>query len=340
MNLNRMVRALVLAVLASALVYAIMIILSDGLAVREALSDFSPVVLAAMLALSSGCYMLRGWRWGKLMRLMGHSVRFSDALYLHMSGQTMGISPGRVGEVLKPWLAREIAQMPMSRGLALVFAERVADLIAVCILALGGLSALGGGMWTLVAALGAIVAGTAVASSHWFHRLALGVLAKQAWARKHHSSATAISETIRWALSWRALLWSVPISVAAWGLEGAGFALCLRELGFVGLDVPASVSVYAIATIVGAFTFLPGGIGLTEASMAGILIAAGMTASGASAATLLTRVLTLWWAVLLGWLMLASRPALFRRLLGREAVVEEPGEDAATEITPDASAVD
>jgi hypothetical protein len=29
-------------------------------------------------------------------------------------------------------------------------------------------------------------------------------------------------------------------------------------------------------------------------------------------------VVTLWWAVLLGWLMLASRPVLFRRLLGRD----------------------
>jgi uncharacterized protein (TIRG00374 family) len=111
----------------------------------------------------------------------------------------------------------------------------------------------------------------------------------------------------------------VPLSVVAWGFEGIGFALCLHELGFGGLDVFAAVSVYAVATIVGAFTFLPGGIGLTEASMAGILVTAGMAASAASAATLVTRVVTLWWAVLLGWLMLASRPVLFRRLLGREA---------------------
>jgi uncharacterized membrane protein YbhN (UPF0104 family) len=249
------------------------------------------------------------------MRVEGHPVRVADALYLHMSGQTMGISPGRVGEVLKPWLAREIAGLPMARGLALVFAERVADLIAVCILALGGLSALGGGMWALGAALGAIVAGTAVASSGWFHRFVLGFLARQHWARKHHASAEAISATIRRALSWRALSWSVALSVVAWGFEGVGFALCLRALGFAGLDLLAAVSVYAVATIVGAFTFLPGGIGLTEASMAGILVTAGMAASGASAATLLTRVATLWWAVLLGWLMLASRPSLLKRLL-------------------------
>lgn len=322
MDLSKMIRALVLAVMASALVYAVMIVVSDSQAVAAALTGFAPWVLVVMLALSIGCYALRSVRWGMLMRLVGHPVSLRDAFYLHMSGQTMGISPGRVGEVLKPWLAREVAGMPMSRGLALVFAERVADLIAVCILALGGLSALGGGVWTLVAALGAIALGTAVASSEWFHRLALGFLGRQRWAARYHASATTISETIRTALSWRALAWSVPVSVVAWGLEGVGFSLCIREIGFHGLDTFAAVSVYAVATIVGAFTFLPGGIGITEASLAGILVSVGMKASGASAATLLTRVVTLWWAVLLGWLVLAGRPQLFRRLMGASETAE------------------
>lgn len=310
-----MMRALVIAMFASVAVYAVLAIVSDGPAVAAALAGFSLDVFAGMLALGLVGYLIRSVRWGLLMRAMGHPVSVGDAIYLHMSGQTMGISPGRVGEVLKPWLAREIAGMPMSRGLALVFTERVADLIAVCILALGGLSALGGGMWRLVAALAAIVAGTAVASSPWFHRLALGFLGRQQWAERHSASVTAISETIQSGLSWHTLVWSVPVSVVAWGLEGLGFALCLREVGFSALDGFTTVSVYAVATIVGAFSFLPGGIGITEASMAGILMATGMAAPAASAATMLTRVATMWWGVVLGWVALASRPSLFKRLL-------------------------
>ena len=68
--------------------------------------------------------------------------------------------------------------------------------------------------------------------------------------------------------------------------------------------------------------FLPGGIGLTEASMAGILMAAGMGASGASAATLVTRVAALWWSVGVGWVALGSRPAVLRTVLGHEAPEE------------------
>ena len=322
-----MIRALVVAAFASALVYAVMIFVSDGPQVLEALKRFPIGTFLLMLLLGAGCYIIRALRWGALMRVAGSPMRVMDALYVHLAGQTMSVSPGRVGEVLKPWLAREIVGLPMSRGIALVFTERVADLIAVCILSLGGLTALGGGSLWLVVGLGAIVVGTLVASSGWFHRLALGVIARQEWARRHHDSAVAISETIRASLDWRVLSWSVPASAVAWGLEGVGFALCLRALGFLEIDFAAGISVYAVSTIVGAFTFLPGGIGLTEASMVGILVAAGMGASGASAATLVTRVATLWWGVVIGWAVIASRPALFRRLVSmREDSAGRDGE--------------
>lgn len=334
MNLRKMLRALIVAAFASALVYAVMIFLSDGRQVLAALSRFPFRTFLLMLVLGVGCYVIRALRWRALMRVVGSPMGVTDALYVQLAGQTMSVSPGRVGEVLKPFLSREIAGLPMGRGIALMFAERVADLIAVCLLSLGGLTALGGASLWLMAGLGAIVAGTFVASSGWFHRVALGVIARQDRARRHHESAKAISETIRAALDWRILTWSVSASVVAWGLEGVGFALCLRELGFFELDFASSVSVYAVSTIVGAFTFLPGGIGLTEASMAGILVALGMGASGASAATLITRVATLWWGVVIGWAVIASRPQMLRQVL---AMPDAPDEQPA-EKTNDTSA--
>ncbi len=317
-DLRRIIRALVVAAIMSGAVYAVLIAVGDGPEVADALRGFNPLTLVWMLALGLASFSLRAMRWGRLMRILGYPVRAGDALYLHLAGQTMSVTPGRVGEVLKPWLAREVAGMPMSRGIPLVFAERVADLIAVCLLALGGLSALGGATWVLAAGIAVVVGGTALAGSTWFHGLALRVVGRRDWARKHESSARAIAETLQRALHWRTLAWSVPVSVVAWGLEGIGFTLCLRAFGFDALGLLADVSVYGVATIAGAFSFLPGGIGLTEASMAGILMAAGMAASAASAATLVTRLATLWWNLAIGWVALGSRPRVFRAVFGAD----------------------
>jgi glycosyltransferase 2 family protein len=313
MNLKRAITGIIIAALASVLIYAALAFFTDAPKMAAALRSFPLSVFALMLLLSAISFVIRGLRWGALMRVIG---------YLQLSGQTMSLTPGRVGEVLKPWLASNVADMPMTRGIALVFSERLADLIAVGFLSLGGLAAIGGSMWVLVAALAVIVVGTAVASSAWFHRLALSFIEKQEWARKHHASASAISATIQTSLTWRTMLWSVLASVLAWGLEGVGFSLCLSALGFTKLSIVSGVSVYAISTIVGAFTFLPGGIGLTEASMTGILIAAGMDASSASAATMITRVATLWWGVGIGWIAIATRPSLFHKLLSPAAETE------------------
>ena len=154
-----------------------------------------------MLALSTISFVVRGVRWGALMRVIGYPVSNRDAIYLQLSGQTMSVTPGRVGEVLKPWLASNITQMPMTRGVALVFSERLADLIAVSFLSLGGLSLIRGNVWMLALAIGVIVVGTGVSSSKWFHELALKFIERQEWSRKHHASATAISDTIQTSLT-------------------------------------------------------------------------------------------------------------------------------------------
>jgi glycosyltransferase 2 family protein len=327
MKLKRVISGIIIAALASVLVYAALAFFTDAHEIAAALRAFPLSTFVAMLVLSAISFVVRGVRWGALMRVVGYPVSTKDALYLQLSGQTMSVTPGRVGEVLKPWLASNIADMPMTRGIALVSSERLADLIAVCFLSLGGLSTIGGSMWILIAALAVIVVGTAVVSSQWFHAVALRFIERQDWSKKHHASATAISETIQASLTWRTMMWSVPASVIAWGLEGVGFGLCLYALGFTQLSMFAAVSVYAISTIVGAFTFLPGGIGLTEASMAGILIAAGMDPSSASAATMITRVATLWWGVGIGWIAIATRPSLFSKLL----VTDDDG-DGATDL--------
>ena len=319
MNLKRIITGIVIAALASVALYGALAFFTDAPEMAAALGSFPLSVLVIMLLLGAISFVVRGIRWGFLMRVVGYPVSMNDAVYLQSAGMTMSVTPGRLGEILKPWLASNIGQMPMTPGIALVFAERLADLIAVGVLSLGGLYLIGGNQLALVAALGLIVVGTATVSSPWFHAHALRFIERQEWSRKYHCSASTISATIQASLTWRTMLWSVPASIVAWGLEGIGFAMCLNTLGFDQLSMLEAVSVYAISTIVGAFTFLPGGIGLTEASMVGILVAAGMDPSSASAATIITRVATLWWGVALGWVAIATRPSLFKELLTKSA---------------------
>ena len=97
--------------------------------------------------------------------------------------------------------------------------------------------------------------------------------------------------------------------------SATGGVVCLNGIGiFLGL----AVVIYAGTTIAGALSFLPGGLGVTEGAMTLALVegAAHFDRASAVAATLLTRLATLWFAVVLGigFLALARRRIAQRRL--------------------------
>ena len=58
--------------------------------------------------------------------------------------------------------------------------------------------------------------------------------------------------------------------------------------------------IYSFATIAGAISMLPGGVGLTEGSITFFLISHGIEKAIGVAATFVIRVCTLWFALLVG----------------------------------------
>ncbi|HTM21999.1 MAG TPA: lysylphosphatidylglycerol synthase transmembrane domain-containing protein, partial [Kofleriaceae bacterium] len=110
------------------------------------------------------------------------------------------------------------------------------------------------------------------------------------------------------------LAWATGLGMAAWACECLGFALIIGA--FPGTDVPLGLAtlIYATTTIAGALSFLPGGLLVTEATMTLFLVEAsrGVDQPTAVAATILTRLATLWFAVVLGLLALAA----LRRVAG------------------------
>lgn len=92
------------------------------------------------------------------------------------------------------------------------------------------------------------------------------------------------------------------MGLVAWGAEAVGLKLVADVVAPIELSIPAAMGIYAIAIIVGALSFLPGGLGSTEAVMAALLFAHGYTMPQAILLTLVCRLLTLWLAVVIGWL--------------------------------------
>ncbi|MFT7623172.1 MAG: uncharacterized membrane protein YbhN (UPF0104 family), partial [Myxococcota bacterium] len=84
--------------------------------------------------------------------------------------------------------------------------------------------------------------------------------------------------------------------------ECVGFYLVLGGVAGGTPDLGGATFVYAFATIFGAVTMLPGGLGATEGSLIGLSLAFGLAATrvAATAGAMIIRFCTLWFAVVVG----------------------------------------
>jgi uncharacterized protein (TIRG00374 family) len=77
--------------------------------------------------------------------------------------------------------------------------------------------------------------------------------------------------------------------------------------------------IFSLSTLAGSFSMLPGGLGGAEAAMLALLIMAGVERQLAVAATLFSRLTSLWFTVLLGVLALFSLSRRYWRRRGKVA---------------------
>ena len=251
--------------------------------------------LFAALGLATANYLLRFVRWAFYLRVLHISVPAGVSVLVFLSGLAMSITPGKAGELVKCYLLNSRTGVPVSRSAPVVVMERLTDVIAVIILGLTGFALLPAPIIAVMAvALVIAVAGLRFGVSRWASRLAgLPILSR--WSGLLRDS----QEGFRELAAPRVMAAGVAIGTLAWFAEGLALWVILKGIGSE-IDLFRALSIYAAATLVGAVTALPGGLVGTEGSMLALLQQSGVTRVGASAGTVLVRLVTLWFAVAVG----------------------------------------
>jgi uncharacterized protein (TIRG00374 family) len=308
-----LVRKIVIGTVLGAIVFAALSLYGDleELAVNLGRFEWSALVIA--IALASGNYVLRFVRWHYYLRYLGFRVPAGESALVFLSGFVMSVTPGKVGEVFKSALLFESRELPFARTAAIVVAERVTDLAALVLLTAIGSLAFDRGPF--IALVGAGLVGLLLVTCMF---RPLGELFLRVFARLPLLSR--IAPRLRDAYNaLHSLTRPTPLLVAtvlaliAWFLEVLSLHVILGGLG-EPRSLETSTFAYSASTIAGAAAMSPGGLGVTEAGITGFLqvIEGGMDRAPATAATMLVRLATLWWAVIVGLVALAWFRALLR----------------------------
>lgn len=298
--LTKFKKSIPLAIGLGIIIFLILSIWSGWFDLVLAFKNFIWWTFFAALLCALANYLIRFLRWQFYLHLLEIAVPRKRSLMIFLAGLAFSITPGKFGELAKSWFLKDSDSLPISRTAPIVAAERLSDLIAVVILALVGISQFDFLASKVVVLVGVICLVCIILFAN--QRFTIGLIRLIKKNRRLGNIADKLDKLLS---SFRQTILPGPMVVAtllgifAWSFEAFGLWLILVGVGQVQplLEV---VGIYAIATTLGAIAMLPGGLGLTEISLNGALILVGVSKSAASAATLLIRASTLWFAVLIG----------------------------------------
>jgi uncharacterized protein (TIRG00374 family) len=259
------------------------------------------VLFAAMLSILN--YLLRIVRWSAYLKRFGFRFPAGFTALSYVAGFAFTLSPGKVGEMVRARYYKD-AGVPLNATTAAFFMERLMDTVAMASLALFGVALSSGYapiLWASFLALFGVL--VVLAAMPWHTCQAAVARADQlpALLRGTLKGVLQMLVSARSLLHPRLLAFSFLISLLAWCAEGTGLMVLGNLAPAVPLDWATANGIYAIAVLVGAISFLPGGLGSTEVVMATLLTAHGYAMPQAILITMVCRILTLWLAVVIGW---------------------------------------
>lgn len=311
MEKNRFWLLLIFAVV----VYVVMGVYADLGDLLTALESFDWRFIILLLGLTTLGYLIRFVRWDYFLRGVGVKLNIRDNLFVYISGLSMTITPAKAGEIWKGWLIRDINGESLSKTVPVVISDRLTDILALVFLSLLGILYYKQGTYILVAIL-ILFAGfvLAVRSEAVSNRL-IRVLEKR--AGKYSRDVESMHQTFKETLTPKKLVVTTVLGLMAWFMEC--LALYLAVAGFGDhLGMVVSTFTFSFASLAGALSMIPGGLGVAEATLSGLLQFFGLTATLSVGVAIIIRFATLWYGTFLG---------LAVYLLGKSRIIGEKRED-------------
>lgn len=267
--------------------------------VISSFKNFDWYLLPILLALSFGNYISRFFKWEYYLKIIDVKLQKIDSLSIFMSGLIMSVTPGKMGELLKSYLVKQVNGTSISKTAPIVFAERATDFLSLTILALVGAYFYDYGKNIIIVIGLIIIIGLVIVSNKKLFYKIVSLLSGISFISKHTLKISTAYESSSKLLSITPLVLMTMLSIVSWGFECFGFYLILKNFG-MQIDALWAFFSYSFATIVGALSMLPGGLGVTEGSLTFMLVQKGLSEHNAFAATFIVRAVTLWFAVLVG----------------------------------------
>jgi uncharacterized protein (TIRG00374 family) len=300
---SNLTKKLLFGIIVGILLYISFIFFGDITKIKAIVSSIPLYIyLISIVSVLIG-YAVRSLKWQYSLNKLNIKIPYSNSLDIFFIGTALAISPGKLGELIKSFILKKKYGVEISRSVPLIFADHLTTLFAWLIFISLGISVLPFGYIPFILLCLTILILIFVIQNKRFTLKILNKITNLRVFKKHKIKIMTFFEGILLLLSFKILLVTTALSLISCFTECIPLYLIINTLD-INLNLIQCIFVVGLGTVAGTLSLMPGGLGVAEGSVIGMLIFFDINKSIAISISLLERLVVLWLGVSIGLVVL------------------------------------
>ena len=301
---------IVIIIIFTVAIYSAFIITSDITTISEKILDIEIEFFIIIGILVTLGWLILFARWHLLLKNSNISIPIKSSFLVYMSGFALSLIPGEVGDLVKVQILKNRFNVSRSQTGGIIFSEWFYTAIGLVSLTLTGVVFFElGGLIGIIFSIILISLITIIKSKKIFlkfSKLISKIKYLSNFTKNIEESYDVIQESTKIKIS----IISILLSISFWVLETITVYFVMSRFGINGIEIFEIMSIYTTAIILGFISFLPFGTGVVEISLASFLNQKGVELSTGLTVIIIIRLLTRWYPVIVGFIVLKKNGGL------------------------------
>ena len=283
-------------------VYAIFVLFSDVSLLIEQLENIEiQFIIMGVFVVFVGL-VIRALRWHLMITHLNVKINLKSTLLIYFSGTAFGLSPGRLGEVVKSHYLKRFVNTPITVSAPTIIVERFLDVFAILLIAFFAFLFSGIHHESVIFGFSALFISLFLIYQKKFLIRILTRIESIPFLGKISKNLISSIDIIFVLTQPKILGKTLLLSIISWVIEASVVYFILKAFG-ISLSIITTQFIYVISSLIGSISFLPGGIGTTEGGLLGLLFLQEVSYDDALGPVLVIRLIALWMTILFGVIM-------------------------------------
>ena len=294
-------------------IYALFLFISDYNVISEKISNFKINYLPLILFFVSASWIPLIIKWHFLLKNSEVDVPLTKSIAIWFAGVAFEITPGHVGVLMKSQILKTSFNISRTKTVPIIIVEKAYELIGAILASVIGIIVLGMEFYLIIIAISGLI----VIFFFMYHKpaseLFFNRITKLKFFSKYVENISEFYEIVKKSTNVKVATICILLALTYWFMVSAAAYYTLIAFDVNILDYLKVLAIYTTSSLLGAISFIPGGIGVTEGSIAGLFTLNGIDVSTALILSVMIRIFTLWYSVGVGFIALKFTGAFSSR---------------------------